>query len=336
MTVLNLITLINIGFSLVISFVLLICYIFFLPSNNKSKLSILSAFLVLLGIGLLQFEHLQFIIEASDPLNQVYYRWLLFMIPPMFYFFSRFTLFPNYQLKPLSVLHLLPSFTVFFLKVEVAVPAAFLLGTSYCLWLAQIIYSLRHHRKRFELEFFFFAFFSVLAIAVLLFGFFMSFIDNAYFYHFYSNGIALAFMLVSGAFIIYPDLLNELTDIVKLSYNTTTLNNINVNQKLSELSKLMTEDKLYQEENLSLSMLADLMALSTHQLSELINTHFEMGFSQYIRQLRVEQAKRLLKSQPDASVLSISMETGFKSQSNFYAAFKEITGLSPGSYRRTS
>jgi transcriptional regulator GlxA family with amidase domain len=66
----------------------------------------------------------------------------------------------------------------------------------------------------------------------------------------------------------------------------------------------------------------------------LINTHFEISFSRYLRQVRVERAKVLLQSEPNASILSISLETGFRSQSNFYAAFKEITGKSPGIYRK--
>lgn len=75
--------------------------------------------------------------------------------------------------------------------------------------------------------------------------------------------------------------------------------------------------------------------MSSHQLSELINVHFGMGFSRYIREQRVKRAKALLASEPDASILSIGLETGFKSQSNFYAAFKESTGLSPGDYRKS-
>jgi AraC-like DNA-binding protein len=30
------------------------------------------------------------------------------------------------------------------------------------------------------------------------------------------------------------------------------------------------------------------------------------------------------------------MDAGFKSQSNFYAAFKEVTGMSPGDYRKAN
>ncbi len=324
----------NIGFSIVVALLLFICYSFFLKSSNKSYITIASCGLFLTGLTALQFQHLDFVLQGADPLNTQYYRFLLFFVPPMFYFFSRFILFPEYKITPLSFVHLLPILTVFLVERDIAVPAAFMIGTGYCLWLAHIIYGLKQHRKRFEVEFFFIAFFSLLAIVVLIFGFSVSFIDNAYFYYFYANGITLAFILVAGALIIYPDLLVELTEAVKLSYATSTLANIDIKQQLEKLEKLMHDSKMYQNEELSLSLMAEAMELSSHQLSELINTQYGYGFSKYIREIRVSQAKLLLKNEPNSSVLSISLETGFRSQSNFYAAFKDITGLSPGSYRK--
>lgn len=330
----TIISTLNIGFSLVIALLLFVCYLFFLKSNNKTTAAKIWCGLFLFCLSALQIEHLNFMTNSADPLDTQYYRALLFIVPPMFYFFSRFVLFPGYKLKPLSILHFVPFLMVFFVDREIAVPTAFIIGTGYCLWLSHIIYSVRQHRKRFEIEFFFFVFFSILAIAVLIFGFSASFIDNAYFYHFYANGIAFAFMLVTAALIIYPDLLNELTEAVKLSYTTSTLLNVDIQEQINKLEGLMSKDKLYQNENLNLSTLAEAMALTGHQLSELINTHFGTGFSNYIRGQRIEQAKLLLKNEPDSSILAISLETGFKSQSNFYAAFKELTGLSPGGYRK--
>jgi len=332
----NLISTLNIGFSIVIALLLFVCYLFFLKSNNKTVAARISCGLFLAGLTALQCEHLNFVINKTDPLDTQYYRVLLFIVPPLFYYFSRFVLFPGYQLKLYSFAHFLPSILVFFLARDIAVPLAFVIGTGYCLWLSHIIYSLRGHRKRFEVEFFFFAFFSLLALAVLIFGFSASFIDNAYFYHFYANGIAFAYMLVTGALIIYPDLLNELTEAVKLSYSKSTLTNVDIDKQIKQLKEMMKESKLYQNESLSLSSLAEAMQLTGHQLSELINTQYGVSFSKYIREIRVEQAKLLLINEPNSSVLAISLETGFKSQSNFYAAFKDLTGHSPGHYRKNN
>ena len=95
----------------------------------------------------------------------------------------------------------------------------------------------------------------------------------------------------------------------------------------------MTTQKVYQNEDLSLASLAAELGLSGHQLSELVNARLGVGFSRYVRERRVEAAKKLLVSAPSQSILSVSLDTGFRSQSSFYAAFKEITGQSPGDFR---
>jgi len=328
------ITHLNVGFSIVVAPLLFVSYAFFIESGNKTKTSIFTCGLFLLALTTLQVSHLSFLDETSRPLDTVAYRTMLFLVPVMFYFFSQLTLFTEYKIKAKSLFHFLPVVAVLFFDKTIVVPAAFTIGAGYCLWLAKIIYGLRKHRKRFEVEFFFFAFFSAFAFVVLFFGFSVSFMDNTYFYYFYANGITLAYILVTGALIIYPDLLNELTEAVKLGYVSSTLNKINVADKIKELEKLMNASKIYENENLGLSQLAESLDLTGHQLSELINTQFGISFSRYLRKVRVDRAKILLMTEPSSSVLSISMETGFKSQSNFYAAFKEITGVSPGGYRK--
>lgn len=102
---------------------------------------------------------------------------------------------------------------------------------------------------------------------------------------------------------------------------------------MQKLERLMIEGKAYLNQDLSLPSLAADVGISSHQLSELINTRLGMGFSRYVRERRVEAAKALLVTAPSQSILSVSLDTGFRSQSAFYAAFKEMTGQSPGDYR---
>jgi AraC-like DNA-binding protein len=135
--------------------------------------------------------------------------------------------------------------------------------------------------------------------------------------------------------IIFPELLNDIAAVATVSYASTSLKGVDIQSSLDKLETLMKTEKLYQNEKLNLSMVADAMELTSHQLSELINVHFGMSFSRYIRSQRIAAAKYLLSSQPQSSILAISLETGFKSQSNFYVAFKEITGQSPGDYRKS-
>ena len=145
----------------------------------------------------------------------------------------------------------------------------------------------------------------------------------------------ISFILIVAALIVFPDLLSELAEVAKLSYAASTLSDVNVEAQLKKLDQLMKQAQMYQNENLNLSMVAEAMELTPHQLSELVNVQFGMNFSRYIRGQRIDAAKLQLANEPNSSVLAIGLEVGFKSQSNFYAAFKEITDLSPGSYRKS-
>jgi len=53
-----------------------------------------------------------------------------------------------------------------------------------------------------------------------------------------------------------------------------------------------------------------------------------------LREQRISFAQKALVEQPKASVLSLGIEAGFSSQSNFYEAFKEIVGTTPAKFRK--
>ncbi|HEY8102074.1 MAG TPA: helix-turn-helix domain-containing protein [Burkholderiaceae bacterium] len=253
----------------------------------------------------------------------------------MFYFFSRATLLPDAPAHPILLLNLLPLLLNFLPRYDIAIPLIFMLGMGYCFWSSNLIFGLREQRKRFKIEMFFFTLFSIIAVLVLMLGLSVSYIDHAYFYVFYTNSIGMSFVLVIAALIAFPDLLAELAEAAKLSYAASTLKDVDIQTTLGKLDELMKVSKLYQNENLSLAMVAEAMGLTSHQLSELVNRQFGVNFSRYIREQRVNAAKVILVSEPKSSVLSIGLEAGFGTQSNFYAAFNEIAGMSPGAYRKS-
>lgn len=324
-----------IGFSVVTCAVLFTTYVFFLNNVNKSARAVLSSALLLLGLSFLQLGHLAYINTGVDPLDSLSYRFWLFMTPSMFYLFSRSILFEETKFTLSTLVHVAPVLLVFLTRIEVSISILFCVGTGYSLWLTQVIYNLRGTRSRSKFELFFLGLFTAIAISVLILGFSLPYLEVAYFYYSYAFGIGFALILVVGALLSFPHLLVELAEVAKLSYAASTLNGVDVVAKKRRLEDLMQREKIYQEEELSLATLAGGVQLSAHQLSELINSEYKMSFSRFVREHRVAEAQRLLKDEPNASILSISMQVGFKSQSNFYAAFKEITGASPGSYRNS-
>ncbi len=324
-----------IGFSIFGAALLFIAYAFFLKNVNKSWFAVSSCAGLLICLSFLQWWHLDYLRNGTDILQAAGYRFWLFLAPSLFFYFSRATLLPEARVHPLLLLHLSPQLLNYTLRPEIAIPLVFLVGMGYSFWLANLIYGMRAQRKRFKIEMFFFALFSVIALFVLILGVSVPYIDHGYFYLFYANSIGLSFVLIVAALVVFPDLLAELAEVAKLSYAASTLKGVDIASSLQKLEQLMTQSRLYQNDNLNLAMVAEAMGLSGHQLSELVNGQFGMNFSRYIREQRVNAAKKILAKEPNSSVLAIGLETGFKTQSNFYTAFKEITGMSPGAYRKS-
>ena len=331
---LDLISILVAGFSVVSAVILFFTYAFLMQFPHKSWHSLLSGGLLMLTMTVLQLGHVSYFLHDQEPLHDTVYLFCLFLVPSVFFFFSRSIILPTRPLRPYMLLHLLPIAILYVVRFEIALPIMFLFGTTYSVWLGMTIFALRENRKQFRFEMFFFATLSVVAAFVLVLGFSIPYIDNRFFYVVYTNGIGLAFVLTLAALISIPDLVRDLAEAGRIKYSASTLSGIDVEERLRKLEELMQADKIYQDEDLTLSSLARTMDLSGQQLSELVNTRLGLGFSRYVRERRVEAAKRLLVSAPDQSILSISMDVGFKSQSNFYAAFKEVSGMSPGDYRK--
>ena len=322
------------GFSIVSLIVLLFAYLFFLPQMRKTQIGKVTCCLLLLSLALLQYGHFLYFFEGLNLLQLRSYCFLLITIPPAFLFFSREILFPQVQYTWAQSLYWLPVLISFWIPIKFLPALAFLFGTAYTFWLARLIFQLRDQRGRFKFEMFFFGMFAMMAFVALLLGLSLPILDPHIFYVSYSNAVSLAVAMVVAALLIFPELLNDIVLVTELAYAKSTLNDIDTKQKIRDLKKLMVIDKQFQDEDLNLGKLAELLDLNSHQLSELINTEYKMGFPRFIREQRIKEAKHLLIGEPSASVLSISMATGFRSQSNFYTAFKESTGYSPGNYRK--
>ena len=149
-----------------------------------------------------------------------------------------------------------------------------------------------------------------------------------------ASSLGLAFFATLLTLLCFPSITEDVVEATQAAYAESTLNNIDRTKTLTLLSTLMEQENLYTHENLSLSLLAEQLQLTSHQLSELINTEFKQSFSKYIRQYRIEEAKKMLLDEPDASILSIGLSVGFSTQSNFYTAFRDIAGMAPGQYRK--
>ena len=322
------------GFSICAASVLLILYLFFLKHMLKSVLGQAASTVLMSCLIVLQGAHFWFFGDGHSLLDQRWYGLLLLTTPIAFFFFSREGLVPGITRSPLQALHLVPIAVGVFLPLNWLLPLSFVLGATYSAWFAMYVFGMRRRVNRYAFELFFFCYFAVLAILLLVLATSAQQIGDDVFHGAYAILIGLSFVLIVAALIAFPNVLTDVSDAARLTYASSTLGDVDVAAKATDLERLMTEERLFENEDLTLTMLADAVQLSTHQLSELINTHYNHGFSQFVRRHRVDAAKSLLLEDGSASVLSVGMSTGFRSQSNFYAAFKESTGMSPGAWRK--
>ncbi|QCL85519.1 helix-turn-helix transcriptional regulator [Agrobacterium pusense] len=98
------------------------------------------------------------------------------------------------------------------------------------------------------------------------------------------------------------------------------------------LDRLMTSQALYRDENLNLSRLARRLGLPSRQISGAINRSLGINVSQYVNQLRIREACRLLE-ETEQSVTAIMFSSGFQTKSNFNREFRRVTGMSPVDWR---
>ncbi|WP_068943627.1 helix-turn-helix domain-containing protein [Chryseobacterium timonianum] len=103
----------------------------------------------------------------------------------------------------------------------------------------------------------------------------------------------------------------------------------------AQLENIMSIQKPYLDSELNLIKLAEILSVSTHHLSYVINTGFQKNFFQYVNEFRVEYAKQLLKdSGSKLSILGIAYESGFNSKTSFNTTFKKVTGKTPSEFKK--
>jgi|GEM_PF-636756 len=117
-------------------------------------------------------------------------------------------------------------------------------------------------------------------------------------------------------------LCNKLGDI--LSSNDIMVNSRYVSSALSYINSHYMED-------ISQVSVANEIGISNVYLSKLFKESLSVGFSEYLRALRLEKAKYLLQ-QENTSIKEIIKVCGFNDYAYFFKAFKKQEGITPKEY----
>ena len=106
-------------------------------------------------------------------------------------------------------------------------------------------------------------------------------------------------------------------------------------QKGIWLKKVVKTSRYYEDPDLSLSLLAEKLELTTHELSRIINTILKKSFNDFINEFRVAEVARKMEdpAYSNLTLLGIAFESGFNSKSTFNRAFRQMTGKSAAEYK---
>lgn len=110
---------------------------------------------------------------------------------------------------------------------------------------------------------------------------------------------------------------------------------LDLRQKGTWLKKIVKENRYYQDPELSLTSLAAKLELTTHELSQIINTALKKSFNDFTNEYRVRDvvAKMQDPAYDHITLLGIAYESGFSSKTTFNRTFKQFTGKSPVEYK---
>jgi len=121
-------------------------------------------------------------------------------------------------------------------------------------------------------------------------------------------------------------------------YKTTPLSTQKAAEYLQKITAAMDDDHCYCDTTLKLSSFAEKIGIPPKYVSQVINQNLNLSFTDYLIQLRLEDAKRSLKApeKQHFTISAIAEESGFASSSRFNYVFKKHTGLTPSQYQKQS
>jgi YesN/AraC family two-component response regulator len=99
------------------------------------------------------------------------------------------------------------------------------------------------------------------------------------------------------------------------------------------LNNAMSYTQQHFREKISQSELSGRYGMSTYQFSRTFKGKFGITFRNYVTQMRVSEAKRLLNNR-NLTVTEVCFASGFNDVSFFIRMFRNITGTTPSQYRK--
>jgi len=149
------------------------------------------------------------------------------------------------------------------------------------------------------------------------------------------NIVCTVFYFVFGiCYIQYPQTFKFIEPAIYIPHsNPTEVSKINKHLVWNELKEVIVQEKYYLRPEVNIEDMAHHLKIGRTTLSKFINSEEKMNFNGWVNSLRIEEAKQLLLTFPDYTLIEISEMVGYSESSNFSRQFKLITKESPSVWR---
>lgn len=105
-------------------------------------------------------------------------------------------------------------------------------------------------------------------------------------------------------------------------------------EEKDRINKICTYALNNYKHKISLEDIAQVANLSSTSFCRYFKLQTKKTFRNFLNEIRISHAKRLLIEDRDLTTESICFECGFNNRSNFFRQFKSITGITPIEYRQ--
>jgi len=118
-------------------------------------------------------------------------------------------------------------------------------------------------------------------------------------------------------------------------YSSSRLEISDCDQIAGELIAMMEKEKTYLSPSLSIDDLSQKLNVPSRNLSQIIHTHFNKNFYDFINSYRIEEVKKRIHDERyrHFTLVAIAFDSGFNSKSVFNAAFKKHASMTPREFK---
>ena len=125
------------------------------------------------------------------------------------------------------------------------------------------------------------------------------------------------------------------TGSVRQKYQKSGLSAERAGEYLEILIRYMETNTPYRDNGLTLNQLAEMVDITPHNLSEVLNTKLGQSFFDFVNTYRVDDVKKAIidPTKRNFTLLALAFDAGFNSKTAFNTIFKKYTGKTPSEFR---